>query len=151
MESTERLSAPLVLEYPFTRTTGPVIGAFLTGLREKIVLGIKRKDGTVLVPPTEYDPETSETLTEMVEVAQEGEVVTWTWVQVPRPQSPWDSPHALAMIKLEGADTPLLHAVLVDGPEKLEVGMKVRIKWREVTEGHIKDIEGFVPIEESDG
>ena len=150
MESTERLSAPLVLEYPFTRTTGPVIGAFLTGLREKIVLGIKRKDGTVLVPPTEYDPETSETLTEMVEVAQEGEVVTWTWVQVPRPQSPWDSPHALAMIKLEGADTPLLHAVLVDGPEKLEVGMKVRIKWREVTEGHIKDIEGFVPIEESD-
>ena len=78
MESTERLSAPLVLEYPFTRTTGPVIGAFLTGLREKIVLGIKRKDGTVLVPPTEYDPETSETLTEMVEVAQQGEVTTWT-------------------------------------------------------------------------
>ena len=149
MESTERLSAPLVLEYPFTRTTGPVIGAFLTGLREKIVLGIKRQDGTVLVPPTEYDPQTSETLTEMVEVAQEGEVITWTWVQEPRPQSPWDSPHALAMIKLDGADTPLLHAVLADGPEALEVGMKVRIKWREVTEGHIKDIEGFTPIEEN--
>ena len=149
MEPTERLSAPLVLEYPFTRTTGPVIGAFLTGLREKIVLGIKREDGTVLVPPTEYDPETSETLTEMVEVAQQGEVTTWTWVQAPRPQSPWDSPHALAMIKLEGADTPILHAVLADGPESLKVGMKVRIKWREVTEGHIKDIEGFVPIEES--
>ena len=149
MESTERLSAPLVLEYPFTRTTGPVIGAFLTGLREKIVFGIKRHDGTVLVPPTEYDPETSETLTEMVEVAQQGKVTTWTWVQEPRPQSPWDSPHALAMIKLEGADTPIMHAVLADGPEALEVGMKVRIKWREVTEGHIKDIEGFIPIGEN--
>ena len=151
MESNERLSAPLVLEYPFTRTTGPVIGAFLTGLREKIVLGIKRKDGTVLVPPTEYDPETSEALTDMVEVAQTGEVVTWTWVQEPRDQSPWDKPHALAMIKLDQADTPLLHAVLVDNPESLKTGTRVRIKWREETEGHIKDIEGFLPIEGDDG
>ena len=55
----ERLRADLVLEYPFTRTTGPVIGAFLTGLREGIILGIRRPDGTVLCPPTEYDPETS--------------------------------------------------------------------------------------------
>ncbi len=151
MESNERLSAPLVLEYPFTRTTGPVIGAFLTGLREKIVLGIKRKDGTVLVPPTEYDPETSEALTDMVEVAQTGEVVTWTWVQEPRDQSPWDKPHALAMIKLDQADTPLLHAVLVDSPESMNTGTRVRIKWREETEGHIKDIEGFLPIEGDDG
>ncbi len=149
MNPNERLSAPLVLEYPFTRTTGPVIGAFLTGLRERIVLGIKRQDGTVLLPPTEYDPETSESLTTMVEIGQVGEVTTWTWVQEPRDQSPWQAPHALAMIILEGADTPLMHAVLVGGPEAMEVGMKVRIKWREVTEGHIKDIEGFVPIEES--
>jgi len=151
VESNERLSAPLVLEYPFTRTTGPVIGAFMTGLRERIVLGIKRQDGSVLVPPTEYDPETSQPLTEMVEVGQTGEVVTWTWVQEPRDQSPWDSPHALAMIKLDGADTPLLHAVLVDDPTLLNTGDRVRIKWREETEGHIKDIEGFLPIgEEND-
>ena len=25
------LEAPLVLEYPFTRTTGPIVGRFLTG------------------------------------------------------------------------------------------------------------------------
>ena len=147
MEPNERLSAPLVLEYPFTRTTGPVIGAFLTGLREKIVLGIRRQDGSVLVPPTEYDPVTSETLTEMVEVGQTGEITTWTWVQQPRAQSPWNTPHALAMIQLEGADTPLLHAVLVDSPDSLEVGMHVRLKWREEREGHIKDIEGFIPVE----
>tara|TARA_B110000014_G_scaffold128373_1_gene88501 strand:+ start:625 stop:1011 length:387 start_codon:yes stop_codon:yes gene_type:complete len=126
-----------------------VIGAFFTGLREKIVLGIKRKDGTVLVPPTEYDPKTSEALTELVEVGQMGEISTWTWVQEPRDQSPWDYPHAFAMIKLEGADTPMLHAVLVDSPEVLEVGMRVRIKWREETEGHIKDIEGFIPVGET--
>ena len=47
----EVLTAPLVLEYPFTRTTGPVIGAFLTGLREGVVQGVKRSDGTVMCPP----------------------------------------------------------------------------------------------------
>jgi hypothetical protein len=55
------------------------------------------------------------------------------------------------MIKLDGADTPLLHAVLVDDPTLLNTGDRVRIKWREETEGHIKDIEGFLPIgEEND-
>ena len=47
----EVLQAPLVLEYPFTRSTGPVIGAFLTGLREGVICGVRRADGTVLCPP----------------------------------------------------------------------------------------------------
>tara|TARA_B100001250_G_scaffold228422_1_gene196098 strand:- start:246 stop:701 length:456 start_codon:yes stop_codon:yes gene_type:complete len=145
----ERLSAPIVLEYPFTRTTGPVIGAFMTGLREKIVLGIKRGDGTVLVPPTEYDPVTSEALTEMVEVGQTGVVTTWTWVQDPRDQSPWNKPHALAMILLDDSDTPFLHAVLAESSDLMETGMRVRIKWKQETEGHIQDIEGFVPEKEN--
>ncbi|MFM7062666.1 MAG: DNA-binding protein, partial [Actinomycetes bacterium] len=35
------LHAPLIIEYGFNRTTGPVVGAFLTGLREGRVLGIR--------------------------------------------------------------------------------------------------------------
>ena len=31
---TEVLSAPNILEYTYTRTTGPVIGRFMTGLRK---------------------------------------------------------------------------------------------------------------------
>ena len=52
-----------------------MIGAFLTGLREKIICGIKRPDGSVLVPPVEYDPATSEPLTEMVEGGERAAVV----------------------------------------------------------------------------
>ena len=37
MAESEPLRADLVVEYPFTRTTGPVVGAFLTGLREGIL------------------------------------------------------------------------------------------------------------------
>lgn len=147
---TERLSAPLVLEYPFTRTTGPIIGAFMTGMREGIICGVRRSDGTVLVPPTEYDPETAEALTEVVEVGQVGTVTSWTWVDPPRPQSPWESPHALAMIQLDGADTAMLHGVLVDGPADMRTGMRVRAQWRDEREGHIHDLSGFVPEEAAD-
>lgn len=139
------LSAPLVVEYPFTRTTGPVIGAFLTGLREGVVLGIKRPDGSVLCPPTEYDPESGAALTEMVEVGSAGEVVSWTWSPSVRPQQPFERPFAWAMIRLDGADTTMLHAVDVDGPEAMSTGMRVSVRWREEREGHIRDIACFEP------
>ena len=145
MPDGDRLSAPLILEYPFTRTTGPVIGAFMTGLRERIIVGVRRTDGSVLVPPTEYDPVTSEALHEIVEVGQSGRVVSWTWLDEPRQQSPWSVPHALALIELDGADTAMLHGVLVDGPGAMSTGMRVTARWRAEREGHIHDIEGFEP------
>ena len=58
MPEAEVLSAPLVLEYPFRRTVSRVQSAFLTGLREQVVLGVRAKDGRVLCPPVEYDPVT---------------------------------------------------------------------------------------------
>ena len=82
------LRAPLTLEYPFVRSTGPVVGAFLTALREGFLVGIRRSDGTVLVPPSEYDPATAEPLTEIVEVADTGEVTAWCWNGAPRPNQP---------------------------------------------------------------
>ena len=63
-DRTEVLTAPLIIEYPFSRTTGPVVGAFLTGLREQVIVGSKASDGRVLVPPMEYDPETHELMVE---------------------------------------------------------------------------------------
>lgn len=141
----EVLQAPLVLEYPFTRTTGPVVGRFLTGLREGVVLGVKRTDGTVMCPPLEYDPADALPLDEMVEVGQAGTVLSWSWGGPRREQQPFDQPVAWALIQLDGADTPMLHAVLVGGPEQMSTGMRVRIKWRDEREGHISDICGFVP------
>src|SRR2546428_491066 len=38
--ATEALLAPHVLEYTYTRSTGPVIGAFLTGLRDQKFIGV---------------------------------------------------------------------------------------------------------------
>ncbi len=145
--SDEVLTAPLVLEYPFTRTTGAIIGAFLTGLKQATMIGVRRSDGSVLCPPLEYDPADASDLDELVEVGQTGTVTTWTWNGAPRPQQPFDQDFAWAMIKLDGADTPMLHAVLVDGAADMSTGMRVQIKWRDDREGHIADIAGFVPVD----
>lgn len=139
------LHADVTLEYPFTRSTGPVVGAFLTALREGFVVGIKRADGTVLVPPCEYDPETAAPLTEIVEVGDAGVVTSWCWNGEPRPGQPFDDAYAWAMIRLDGADTSLLHAVHVPESHAIRTGMRVKAVWRAEREGHITDIECFVP------
>src|SRR2546423_6874043 len=60
--SSEVLSAPNLLEYTYTRTTGPGLGRFFTGLRDRQVMGIRAGDGRVIVPPIEYDSDTAESL-----------------------------------------------------------------------------------------
>ena len=144
-DRTEVLTAPLIIEYPFTRTTGPVLGAFLTGLREQVIVGSKSSDGRVLVPPMEYDPVTSEPLTELVEVGPAGVVTTWAWVREPMPKHPLDRPFAWALIQPEGADSPMLHAVDAGSVDAMSTGMRVTPRWRAEREGHINDIECFVP------
>ena len=143
MADSEILSAPLVIEYPFTRTTGPVIGGFLTGLREGVLVGSKASDGRVHVPPLEYDPDTHEPLTDLVEVGPGGTIATWAWVHEPMPKHPLQQPFAWALVTLDGADTPMLHAVAALSIDAVRTGARVTVRWRDEREGHINDIECF--------
>jgi uncharacterized protein len=143
MTDAEVLTAPLVIEYPFSRTTGPVIGAFFTALREGFIVGSTASDGRVLVPPAEYDPVTADALTEIVEVGDAGEVLTWAWVTDPQADQPLDHPFAWALIKLDGADTGLLHAVDAGDESAMATGVRVTARWKDEREGHILDIECF--------
>ena len=145
MADTEVLSALHVLEYPYKRSVGPVIGRFLTGLRDKKFEGIRAGDGRVLVPPVEYDPLTAQELKEFVPVGPGGVVTTWTWLTEPRSNNPLQKPFAWALIKLDGADTALLHAVDAGSASAMSTGMRVRPRWREERAGHILDIECFEP------
>ncbi len=137
------LHAPLVIEYGFMRTTGPVIGAFLTALRDQRVLGIRGADGRVVCPPVEYDPQTGAPLTEMVEVGTEGTITSWSWVDQVREGQPLQQPHALALIQLDGADTAMLHVVDAPGADAVTTGARVRIRWADERQGLIDDIACF--------
>jgi uncharacterized OB-fold protein len=142
--ATEVLSALHVLEYPYKRSVGPVVGRFLTGLRDGRIEGIKTSSGKVMVPPAEYDPETAAPLDEFVEVGRAGVVTTWTWVGEPRPNNPLQEPFAWALIRLDGADTDFLHAVRAT-EAGMRTGMRVKARWRPERTGHITDIECFEP------
>lgn len=142
---TEILEADFELGYTYTRTPGETIGKFFAALRERQLYGIRAADGTVIFPPTEYDPRDSESLNEFVPVQPEGEVVAWTWVEQPRPHHNQPRAFAFALLKLDGADTPFLHRLYVDSAEELSAGMPVKVQWAEQTQGNINDIHGFVP------
>jgi uncharacterized OB-fold protein len=51
------------------------------------------------------------------------------------------------MVLLDGADTPILHAVDTTGPDAVRSGMRVRIRWAAQTVGHIRDIACFEPVD----
>lgn len=139
------LSAPHRLEFPYRRSVGPVLGRFLTGLRDGRVEGIRARDGRVIVPPQEHDPVTAEPLSEWVPVGPGGVVVSWAWIAEPLPNQPLDRPFAWALVRLDGADTAMLHAVDCGSEQAMGTGMRVTVRWRSERVGDIRDIECFVP------
>jgi uncharacterized protein len=133
------------IEFPYTRTLGPVYSEFLTGLREGRILGITGKDGTVLCPPTEWDPWTGDALDPtLTEVGPGGTVETWAWVSTPTPKHPLQTPFAFALVKLDGAGTAMMHAVDAGSMDAMQTGMRVTAKWKDERIGHITDLV-FVP------
>ena len=140
------LHAPMKVEFDYTRSLGPVLSRFMTGLRARRVIGGVLADGTVVVPPPEYDPVTHQAVTEFVPVGDEGVVTTWSWVAEPVMDQPLDQPFAFALIQLDGADVAFLHAVSVSSPAEMESGMRVRIRWAEEPIGSITDIAWFEPV-----
>ena len=127
------LSAPLEIGFDYTRSLGPVLGRFVTGLAQRRILGARGADGRVHVPPPEYDPVTGEPL----------------WCAQPKPLAgqPLQRPFSWALITLDGADTPLLHAV---DAERVTTGMRVRARWADSPGNGIRDIVCFVPPEEAE-
>ena len=140
------LSAPHVMEYPYRRSLGPVLGRFFTGLRDGRIEGNKTKSGRVLVPPMEYDPETGDDVSDdWVEVGPGGVVTSWTWIAAPRACHPSDEPFAYALIQLDGADVPMLGVVRAADESEMSTSMRVTLQWASQRTGCIQDIHGFAP------
>ncbi len=140
------LQAPVTVAFDYTRSTGPVIGRFFSGLRDGVVVGGRTSSGEVVVPPLEFDPVTHEATTDFVEVSSVGTVTSWTWVPEPVKAQPFDRPFAFALVTLDGATAPLLHALDVASPDDVSTGMRVRIRWAAERTGAITDIACFEPL-----
>src|SRR6266702_5557316 len=84
------------ITFDYTRSLGPVLGQFMTALRDQRILGARAADGRVHAPPFEYDPVTASPPGELLEVGPAGTVVSWTWLPEPldgQPLNDWPAQH----------------------------------------------------------
>ena len=141
------LRAPLEIEFDYTRSLGPVLSQFMTALADRRILGARGADGRVHAPPFEYDPVSAEPPGELVAVGPEGTVVSWSWMPEPLEGQPLTEPFAWALIRLDGADTAMLHAVDAGSAAAMRTGLRVRPRWSANRVGSIRDIVCFEPCD----
>ena len=138
-----QLQAPYTLEYAYKRSLGATLSAFFSALHRKTILGAKTARGAVICPPQDCDPLTGDANLALVPVGPNGTITALSWVDAPRPQHPLDRPFAYALIRLDGADTAMLHVVDAEDPQAIRVGARVHPRWASEPVGGMLDIEAF--------
>jgi hypothetical protein len=144
-------TAPLLVSYPYSRTVGATLARFFTSLRNRRIEGTRGSDGRVYVPPAEFDPITGAACTEWVQVGERGTVTSWAWQSAPQPDQPLDHPFAWALIRLDGADVEMFHAVDALAADSIVTGSRVAVRWAQEPQGGINDIACFDLIAADDG
>jgi len=149
MSSVPVMRLDVVSEFPYKHSTGETIGRFLAGLKEQKKIWGQRVAGLgVVVPPLGYSEADGSAGGEWVEVKPTGVVTAVAVVhEAVEGLHPFPAPFAFVLVKLDGADTAMAHAVK-DGVEQLRVGTRVEAVWApdEQRIGSIRDIAHFKVI-----
>ena len=74
-------------------------------------------------------------------------MISWSWMPEPLEGQPLAGPFAWALIRLDGADTAMLHAVDAGSPAAMRTGLRVRARWSATRTGSIRDIACFEPAD----
>jgi hypothetical protein len=135
-------------EFPVRhRYTPGVAGtAFFTALRDRGVLLGSRCEACsyTYVPARLFCERCFAELAADTEVGPGGELVSFTIGFVGLDGEPLEDPETIGLVRLDGADSVLVHRVL-DADEPLEIGERLEVVLRPEgeREGTIVDIEGF--------
>ncbi|MFQ5523496.1 MAG: Zn-ribbon domain-containing OB-fold protein [Acidimicrobiia bacterium] len=133
----------MILEGPirltFTYAAGEIGSRFLVALRDErvILAGVCSQCARVACPPRSFCTACGTAVKDFVEVGPEGTLEAWT-------AQPGKG--VFGLIRLDGADTPLVHRLLGNWWQK---GARVRARFAEDRTANITDIEGFEPEEEA--
>jgi len=137
------------LALPYSYFAGRVGSRFITTLRdEKKIMGVRCDTcGKVFVPPRQTCEKCMEDIRDKwVDIENSGKVVNYTIVRYNDGHLPRETPFVLAMIKLEGADTPMVHILEGVDFDKVEIGMEVKAVFADETTNTILDIDHFEPM-----
>jgi uncharacterized OB-fold protein len=127
------------IRIPFRYAAGEAGSRFLAALRDesRVLGGRCTSCGRVFVPLRSYCATCGSGTFEEIEVGPGGTVQAWT--------ARADGT-VFALVRLDGADTALLHRLLAD-PARSRSGMRVRARFAAERRASILDIAGFEPEE----
>ena len=144
---------PMVYEsgisVPYNWWAGDTASRFFVGLRdERTIWGTRCAScGIVHVPPRKSCPICFHGYSDWVEVSDAGVVKTFTIARRQLASLKQSVPVIFGLIRLDGADTSLLHYIGGVSPEAVRIGMRVKAKFSETRKGEILDIACFMPCE----
>ncbi|MCK9364076.1 MAG: Zn-ribbon domain-containing OB-fold protein [Syntrophales bacterium] len=138
------------INVPYSWWAGNTASRFFAALRdEKIIMATKCPVcGRVFLPPRKACPACFTENTQWVELSGEGCVLSFTVARRQFAAIPNNKrvPVIWGLIKLEGADTAMLHYIEEIEPENVTIGMRVKAVFSEARKGAILDISHFQPI-----
>jgi uncharacterized OB-fold protein len=141
---------PKKITIPFSYTAGRVASRFFTELKDnKKIMGVRcRSCKKVIVPPQLICVECFEKTEDWIEVGPGGVLLNYTVVESPEQHYPIKPPFIMGIIRLDGADTNLIHFVKGIDVKRDNVNIRLVPKFAESRTGSIRDIEYFEPEKE---
>ncbi|MBU2552214.1 MAG: Zn-ribbon domain-containing OB-fold protein [Proteobacteria bacterium] len=136
------------LALPYQYFAGRMGSRFIIALRDrKKITGVRcERCDRVFVPPRQTCEGCQGDLSEAwVDLDDTGTVTGFTVIRYKEPHQPCEPPYILALVQLDGADTPLVHIVRGIEPEAMEVGLRVKAVFADQTTSTIMDISHFAP------
>jgi len=138
------------INVPYSWWAGDTASRFFISLRdEKKIMGTKcGACNKVFLPPRKVCPSCFAENAAWVNVSDEGTVLSFSvarrqFAAIPRHKK---VPVIWGLIKLDGADTAMLHYLGEIDPERVTIGMRVKAVFSDVRKGTIHDISHFKPV-----
>ncbi len=138
------------LALPYQYFAGQTGSRFLISLRdEKKIKGVRcEKCDKVFIPPRSTCERCFSDISEnWVELKNTGTVTGFTVIRYEEPHQPVKPPYIMAQVKLDGADTSIVHIVKGISASQIKVGLKVKAQFAKKKTSTMMDIDCFRPDE----
>ena len=133
---------------PYKYSVGSLASKFFIDLRDKKKITATKcpKCGFVNFPPRSVCPKCFSKIEDLVELPGTGTLVTFTQVHYDSAVQAVKPPYAMGVIKMDGADTSMVHFLGDVGFKSLKAGMKLEPVFTEKRNANILDIKYFKPV-----
>ena len=135
------------INVPYSWWAGDTASRFFVALRdENKIMGTRCETcGKTFVPPRKTCPVCFEKIDNWVEVSSAGVVESFTVARRQLAAIARKVPVIFGLIRLDGADTAMVHYIDGVAPENLQIGMRVKACFNPHPQGQITDISHFKP------